>query len=287
MRKILNLKKTAGLLALVNIAQVVVFAFLTVLVLTSGDMFSNARFFNQYILMLIIVAASFAISLMSFKFRGMLLESDSRNHDLKVSISDLEKLHQTLKAQRHDFLNHLQVVYGLIEMDEYMDARDYIEKVYNDIQKVSKVLKTSNPAVNALIQAKMHAAEKKGIITEFNATTRLNGLPIPSWEMCRVLGNLMDNAIDSLAGKPDQKLIKIDLSEDLKNYYLQVEDNGSEIPENLQKKIFEPGFTTKNQNGEGMGLAITKDILIQYGGEIKVSSSDIKTVFEVSIPKQI
>ena len=286
MKKTPNIKKTASLLALISITQVFALAVLTIYALSDGKVLTTERFYSQFMLIVIIVAASLASSLMSLRFRGMLIKSNSRNHALEGTVGDMEKLNQTLRAQRHDFLNHLQVVYGLIEMDEYKDARDYIERVYNDIQKISKVMKTSNTAINALLQAKILTAQKKGIVTEFNATSRLDNLPIPSWEMCRILGNLMDNAINALEEKPADRLLKLDLSEDLKFFYFKIEDNGPGIPENLQNKIFEPGFTTKGDNGEGMGLAITKEILLQYGGDVTVSSNDLLTLFEVTIPKQ-
>ena len=60
------------------------------------------------------------------------------------TIDAMEKLNNTLRAQRHDFLNHLQVVYSLMEMEEYGEANSYIEKVYGRITAVSRVLKTAS-----------------------------------------------------------------------------------------------------------------------------------------------
>lgn len=57
------------------------------------------------------------------------------------TIDAMEKLNNTLRAQRHDFLNHLQVVYSLMEMEEYGEANSYIEKVYGRITAVSRVRK--------------------------------------------------------------------------------------------------------------------------------------------------
>jgi sensor histidine kinase regulating citrate/malate metabolism len=197
----------------------------------------------------------------------------------------VESLNHSLRAQRHDFLNHLQVVYGLMEMEEYHDAREYIGKVYQDIQKVSRVLKTAIPAVNALLQAKLFDAEKRNIRMEIHVFSRFEHLPVPSWEFCRVLGNLLDNAIAALADKKEDRVLSVKLQEDLKEIIVRVEDNGPMIPKNLLDKIFHPGFTTKKEQGEGMGLAIVKEILEQYGGNIAVDSSESLTAFTVCIPK--
>lgn len=281
-----DISKTIGLLVAVNITQVLALATLTILAVSNGDVAVAPRSANQYLLVVIVAAGLLTSGLVSLRFRGMLARIRDRSRNIENALADTEKLNQTLKAQRHDFLNHLQVVYGLMELDEYKDAREYIEKVYNDIQKVSRVLKTSNPAVNALICAKMLNAEKRGVAADFTATSRLDGLPVPSWEFCRVLGNLIDNALDALEEKPDDRILKIGISEDLKSYRVTVEDNGPGIPENLRKKIFEPGFTTKGARGEGMGLAITKGILKEYGGDVRLTSADSSTVFEATVPKR-
>lgn len=237
------------------------------------------------LLLLAILTAVVLNSLFALKNRANLLRTDYQFQLLQDSLSRLENLNNTLRAQRHDFLNHLQVVYSLMEMDEFKSATEYIEKVYNDIQKVSRVLKTSNPAVNALLQAKLINCEKAGIAVDLNVTTQLKDLKIPSWEFCRVLGNLLDNAIYALREKKHDMNLKVELSEDLKSYFLKVIDNGSPIPADLLEKIFEPGFTTKGERGEGMGLAIGREIMKSYGGTLQVTSNSETTTFEACVPR--
>ena len=82
---------------------------------------------------------------------------------LEESYRNLEQLNGTLRAQRHDYLNHLQVVYGMMELEEYEELHQYLEPVYKDMLKTGKALKTSKPAINALLKAKMGEAEGKGI----------------------------------------------------------------------------------------------------------------------------
>jgi sensor histidine kinase regulating citrate/malate metabolism len=182
-------------------------------------------------------------------------------------------------------MNHLQVVYGLIELEEFKDTKDYIEKVYNDIQKVSRIMRTSNPALNALLQAKVLACEKRGIDARIDIKSQFSQLKIPSWEFCRIISNLIDNAISALEHTSNHKYIQIDLYEDIKTYYFRIKDNGSGIPDEIADKIFEAGFTTKAEHGEGMGLAIVKNILVEYGGNIRVHADNSETAFEGSVPK--
>ena len=58
---------------------------------------------------------------------------------LSDALDNLNRLNNDLRAQRHDFLNHIQVVYSLIELGEQEEAHRYLEQVYTDIQRISRV----------------------------------------------------------------------------------------------------------------------------------------------------
>jgi sensor histidine kinase regulating citrate/malate metabolism len=182
-------------------------------------------------------------------------------------------------------MNHLQVVHGLIDMEEFEEAKGYIQKVFEDIQKVNNFMKTSNPAVNALLQAKIMAAEKYDIKVILNIKSTLKDISIPSWELCRVIGNIMDNAIYALKDQHYQKIIEVHIFEDLTAYGFKIRNNGPSVPSEILSKIFEAGFTTKSTTGDGMGLYICKDILSKYGGDIILSNDDGFVEFNGSFKK--
>ena len=79
------------------------------------------------------------------------LRFKAQQEALEETYYQLEALNRTMRAQRHDFMNHLQVVYSLIEMQEPQEATAYIDRVYGDMQRVSRVLRTDSAAVNALL----------------------------------------------------------------------------------------------------------------------------------------
>ncbi len=286
MNKKIDPGTTIIMIIIINLTQIALIAAVLLYLVDNGDGPGLLR--NPWIIILLTVTLAAVIinSLAAFKNRSSLLRSVYQFQLLEDTLARLEKLNNSLRAQRHDFMNHLQVVHSLIEMDEYKPASEYIEKIYTDIQKVSRVMKTSNAAVNALLQAKLLTCEKHGIAAELNVTTQLKDLKIESWEFCRILGNLIDNAVYALSDKQGEKNIGIELSEDLRNHCFKVIDNGTPIPPQHLAKIFEPGFTTKGDNGEGMGLAICKEILENCGGTISVASDDKHTVFSGCLPRQ-
>ncbi len=203
--------------------------------------------------------------------------------DLETTNTQMDVLNHTLRAQRHDFLNHLQVVYSLLEMKEYRDATDYLDKVYGEIRSVSTVLRTQSTAVNALLKVKAGACEERGVDLRMDIRSALEQLPMPSWELCRVLANLLDNALDALKGTP-APYIRLSITEDLRSFTFEVANNGPAIDLGLRESIFEAGVTTKGE-GHGMGLSIVRQTLAPYGGSIRCASDAAETAFTVVLPK--
>lgn len=206
---------------------------------------------------------------------------------IEEAYRQLENLNATLRCQRHDFMNHLQVVFSLTEMQEYDEAMQYIERIYGDIQRIGSVLRTSIPAVNALIAAKHADCEDHGIRFETEISSAWKDLPISGWEMCRILGNLIDNAIDAIStsGGTAAKSIRICLGETPNAFTFRVSNDGPPIPERHIASIFQLGFTTKS-DGHGSGLSIVTQIMESYGGKISVESDISETTFFGTIPKQ-
>ena len=95
--------------------------------------------------------------------------------------------------------------------------------------------------------------------------------------------NIIDNAVDALAGKGD---ITICTRRESDWVVVEIEDNGPGIPLEIQSKIFDAFFTTKpTGKGTGLGLNISYNIVVQkHRGDIKVSSKPGKTIFEVWLP---
>ena len=198
-------------------------------------------------------------------------------------VNQMDDLNRALRAQRHDFLNHLQVVYSLIEMEEYKEAGDYIEKVYGDMQSVSRALRTDSPALNALLRAKLAECENAGVLAEVDASGSWKNLTMPAWEFCRVLSNLIDNALDALESVSDRQL-RIMLHSDAHGYAFSIANNGPAIPADNLERIFEPGVSSHGE-GRGMGLYIVRRTLERYGGNIHVTSDENRTVFSGLLPQ--
>ena len=205
---------------------------------------------------------------------------------LEEAYRQLEDLNRTLCAQRHDFKNHLQVVYSLTEMAAYADVQEYVQRIYEDVQSVGSHLRTSVPAVNALISAKAADCAERNIDFHIDIQSLWDQMHVPGWEMCRILGNLVDNAMDAaLEMHGRTPLVRVYIGEDIRCWKLEVSNNGPEIPASHRRAIFQPGFTTKSA-GHGNGLSIVSELIEKYDGHLRLSSDAALTCFSCDFPKR-
>ena len=278
MRKLsrrIDARKNAWYAIVINSVQILAVWALAILLIIEHNFWISVITF----VIAAIVSAGAAIDIReAFLSRRKSAEADT----LTSMVSQMDALNRTLRAQRHDFLNHLQVVFSLIEMEEYHEASDYIEKVYGDMQSVSRAMRTDNPAINALLRAKIAGCEQEGIQVSLSAIGSWKNLPMPAWEMCRVFSNIIDNAADALKGTTEKQL-SISLKEDLHGFSFSVSNNGPMIPPAIIKRIFEPGVSSRGE-GRGMGLYIVRTTIETYGGSISVHSDAAQTTFAGFIP---
>ena len=284
MKPQLNLNKAALYSIVINALQIVAAVVLAVLILMEDYNPSLRGPVGNIIVITLATVVSWGAFMdireavrarkMGFKLQG-----------LDETVSQMTDLNHALRAQRHDFLNHLQVVYSLIEMGEYSEANRYIAQVYGDIQQVSRTLKTACAPVNALLRAKVGEAEQKGVKVDLSVHAAWDSLPLPAWEMCRVISNLIDNALDALNGVENPTLY-LELAEDVKGFSFTVKNNGPAIPPEKQSAIFEAGVSGKGE-GRGMGLFIARETMRQAGGDLTVESSDAFTAFHGRLPRSV
>jgi two-component system, NtrC family, nitrogen regulation sensor histidine kinase NtrY len=100
----------------------------------------------------------------------------------------------------------------------------------------------------------------------------------------QVVINLMNNAMDALRDKEDDRQIRLDIENSRQNrVWITVSNNGPSIPPDVQDKIFVPFFTTK-EDGSGIGLSICQEIMKLHGGSLMVVSGPDKiTSFIIEI----
>jgi len=201
-------------------------------------------------------------------------------------IEHLSELVRAIRVQRHDFVNHMQVVYALMKTGKFDKAIEYIADLSHDIQITGAMLSVDIPELSALLLAKTDLARKKEILFKITVESNLKGLEIKPLELIMVEANLLDNAFEAVESLPvDIRSVVLKVAETAEYYSLQINNPGY-IPEEIRMRMFEMGYSTKEGKERGTGLAAVKSVVEKNGGTITLQCSrDQGIIFTVCFPK--
>lgn len=200
-----------------------------------------------------------------------------KSNELEIKKNDLEyqKLYNKtlndlidgLRTFKHDFANILSSIGGYIALNDQKGLKKYFSELMDDFNSVNNLSSISstiinNPAIYGLIVSKLYMAETKGIKMNTDITTDLNNSQIKIYELCKILGILLDNAIEAAFESID-KLVNITIKRDnINNAYLVIIENTYSGNININE-IFNKGVSTKGE-GRGLGLWEVKSITNRY-----------------------
>ena len=194
------------------------------------------------------------------------LEITSMNlEEAQLYNKTLEILQDNTRAFRHDFANILQGMVGYMDNNDIEGLRKYYSQLVDDIQQSNNLTTLSpkvvnNPAIYNVLATKYHKADSLGIKIHLEAFLDMNELHMKIYEFTRVLGILMDNAIEATS-ECDNKMINVTFRKDnRKHMQLLVIENTYKDKDVDTDKIFEKGYSTKKGN-TGLGLWEVRQIL--------------------------
>lgn len=213
---------------------------------------------------------------------------------LMEDLAGTRYLVDSMRANNHDFTNKLHVILGLIQMEMYDQATSYIENI-TMVQRasISKIMNCiSEPALAALLIGKTARAAELNVKFTLRDGSHFSNtdMHIPTEVLITVIGNLIENAFESMNAKepnpsnPNELIIGLFSKED--SILITVDDTGLGISEENKQHIFENGFSTKGEN-RGTGLYQVKTMVENFGGLITVDSQEnVGTSFFVYFSKE-
>ncbi len=205
----------------------------------------------------------------------------------KEKADNLTALNQTLQYQQHDFKHHLQVISSLTMMNKRDRLAEYLDDVSEELKKLDFVTNTGVEALNGLLHHKITEANKHNLKLKVEIDNPLHNLNLKANQLCRVIGNVLDNAIEHLKDyQPQDKSIYLQIKKEANTYQVIIENqlaNPEVLPANLNK-ILAPGYTN-NQGERGLGLAIAREILHSNEGDLRVKKTpENKFRFVIRLP---
>jgi len=214
--------------------------------------------FSQIILLVYFVLSIFSLYRTSkLELTTQLLEQE------KQSNKHLSTLHDNIRGFKHDFNNIIQAVGGYLATDNIVGLKTYYKELLEECQinnnlSVLNPEIINNPAIYSLLSDKYYKSEELGIKLNLEIFADLSNLNITSYELTRILGILLDNAIEASA-KCDKKIVNIIFRKDknLNRNLIIIENTYINKDVNLNK-IFDKGFSSKEENEDkknhGIGL---------------------------------
>lgn len=140
-------------------------------------------------------------------------------HDLiETHYSEVDNMYRKMRGWRHDYRNHIQTMKVLAAEGDLDALKKYLDKLDEDLNTVDTVVKTGNKMTDAILNSKISLAKSKGINVIADAKVPVE-LKMSDIDLCIVIGNLFDNAIEaSLALPEEERLIRLYM--DIKNTQL-------------------------------------------------------------------
>ena len=224
----------------------------------------------------VIITVLSLISLIAYFF--ITIYSLSRTTKLEVTKQNLEEttlynktltiLHDNMRCFKHDFNNILQAIGGYIQINGMEGLKKYYKQILKDCDKVNNLYVLSpdvinNPAIYSILASKYYSADAKGITISLDVFLDLNDLKMQVYEFTRILGILLDNAIEA-SSECEEKIINITIrNEENKHRQVLIISNTYPNKDVDTEKIYEKAYTTK-PNNTGLGLWEVRKILKKH-----------------------
>ncbi len=193
----------------------------------------------------------------------------------------MDNMYRQIRGWRHDYRNHIQVLMALADKGDLEAIKKYLDELNLDLNTVDTVIKTGNAMADAILNSKISLAKSKEIEVDADAHIPVK-LKMSELDLCCILGNLFDNAIEaSLALPPEERKIRVYM--DMKNTQLYISFTNMTAGGKLKK--VGGRFRTTKGDGHGFGLVRVDSIVERADGYISRNSEAGAFTTEILIPQ--
>lgn len=188
---------------------------------------------------------------------------------------------KTLRQWKHDYHHHTQTMQLLAENNQFSELKSYLSELNDTFANVTSMVSTGHPTLDAILSSKILIAKSNGIVVE-QVIFLPESLTVPQTDLCIILGNLLDNAIEACKKKdllqPPYINITIKIHKDM--LYLKI-INSSDGIYVMDNNSF---LSTKKQGEHGYGFKSINKIVEHYGGFAKYEPKERSFAATIMIP---
>lgn len=206
----------------------------------------------------------------------------SYQHELiETHYREVDNMYRQMRGWRHDYRNHIQTMKAYAACGDWDALRRYLDLLDDDLTSVDTVVKTGNPMTDAILNSKISLAGAKGIRVVADAHIPLQ-LKFSEIDLCCIIGNLFDNAIDASLQLPEEQRV-IRLYMDMRSTQLYISFTNFTAGKKLKKK--NNRFRSTKGEGHGFGLIRIDAIVERLGGYVSRNSEDGAFTTEILLPQ--
>ncbi|PWU46952.1 histidine kinase [Micromonospora globispora] len=214
------------------------------------------------------------------------LRDQTELRNLASELDSVRALTEALQAQTHESANRLHTVLTLVELGR---ADEAVRLATRDLELAQQLTDrvvgaVTEPALAALLLGKSARAGERGVDLVIEPDCRLDDSPLPTGDLLTVVGNLVDNALEAVAGSPPPRRLRVFVGTVDDEIVIRVGDNGPGLDPDRVADAFRRGWSTKSA-GRGLGLALVGQVVSRHGGRTEVGRPDEGgTLFTVHLP---
>lgn len=225
---------------------------------------------------ILVMLAEFGIVILNivcFYMTYSLSKSNSEAEELRMKhqqeeyrlsyAENIKKQYEEIRRMRHDMKQNIAVISELFREKKYDEASRFADKVSNNLAKFDNVIDVQNTFINAILNSKLSSASEYGIRVICSSSNNVSG--IDDIDLCNLLGNMLDNAIEA-AKVCDKGYIEVSINSD-ENKLLVIIANS--IMQSVLKTNNELASTKQDSERHGYGIKTIKSIARKYDGVAK------------------
>lgn len=240
---------------------------------------------NYLVTISVIIIGTFLGMLFLFEYIGSLaqknIEAVSELQQTKIENAQLKHVsdtYQALRAWKHDYQNHLDILQTYLEQSEFDGMRKYLSDIRTETGPFMYLYYTGHNLIDAVLSNKLFVAHSKGI--EIKSSVFLPKiLNIPDPQLCSILSNLLDNAIEAQDAVAFP-FINVMIHQERGMLYIKIENssNGKYLFKNDQL------ISNKKSGDHGIGLYQVRKIVENLGGIINIEPQTENFTVQILIP---
>jgi len=203
-----------------------------------------------------------------------------QNDLMEKHIVEVENIYKQMRGWRHDYHNHMQTIKAYRALDENEKIDTYLNSLETDLTSVDTLIKSGNVMVDAILNSKLSLAKSRKVNIDAKAVVPKN-ITISEIDLCVIVGNLLDNAIEACIRIDDEKKRFIRLYMDLKrdNLYISVTNSCSG-----KLKKYDGRYISSKGENHGFGLMRVDKTVDKYAGYIKRRNEEGAFTSEIILP---